>query len=85
MLIEHGQPVYNYESKPIAAYLPWLPQLEDTRKELELKDSDYVVTFEALPKVTFKAKSINSKVVESSGTKLVVHPLHLENIAVSVK
>jgi hypothetical protein len=42
------------------------------------------VTFEALPKVTFKPESINTKVMESSATKLVVHPVHLENIAVAV-
>ncbi|HEY9155223.1 MAG TPA: hypothetical protein VIM69_08840 [Opitutaceae bacterium] len=84
VLIEHGQPLYDYEGKHIAAYLPWLPELESTRKDLELKDSDFVVTFEALPKVTFKPESINTKVVESTDTKLVVHPVHLENIAVSV-
>lgn len=84
VLIEHGQPLYDYEGKHIAAYLPWLPELEGTRKDLELKDSDFVVTFEALPKVTLKPESINIKVVESTPTKLVVHPVHLENIAVSV-
>jgi hypothetical protein len=84
VLIEHGQPLYDYEGKHIAAYLPWLPELEETRKDLELKDSDFVVTFEALPKVTFKPESINTKVMESSATKLVVHPVHLENIAVAV-
>jgi hypothetical protein len=84
VLIEHGQPLYDYEGKHIAAYLPWLPELESTRKDLELKDSDFVVTFEALPNVTFKPESINTKVTESTATKRVVHPVHWENIAVSV-
>jgi len=84
VLIEHGQPLYNFDGKPTAAYWPWLPELEDLRKETELKDSDFVVTFEALPHVTFKPESINTKVIESSPTKLVVHPVHEENIAVGV-
>ena len=84
VLIESAQPVYNFEGNSTVAYWPWLPELEATKQDMELKDSDFTVTFEALPHVTIKPESINTKVVETSATKLVVHPVHTEMIAVKV-
>lgn len=84
VIISHFQPHYRYENKTIAAYWPWLPHLEELRLPLELKPIDYLVMFEALPGAKFELTTHVSNIKEQSETKLVVHPLHLENIAVTV-
>ena len=85
VVISHFQPHYHYEGKSIAAYWPWLPQLDPLRKDLELMDKDFVVTVEALPHVRLKAESINAHLESSSPERLIVHPTHGENIAAAVE
>ena len=84
VLISHFQPHYTYDGRQVAAYWPWLPQLEPLRKELELKDSDYVVMFEALPGAAISRITSNTSVGPDNPGKVLVHPRHLENIAVQV-
>ncbi|PTY07693.1 hypothetical protein DB347_05540 [Opitutaceae bacterium EW11] len=84
VMISHFQPVYHREGKTIAAYLPWLPNLEPLRTSHELKDADFVITFDALPGVTIEPVSANEKVVSKTPKQLVVHPVHGETIAVAV-
>ena len=84
VLISHFQPHYTHAGKTVAAYWPWLPQLEPFRKELELKDIDFVITVEALPGAAIAPLSNNTAVREKSEKKWVLHPRHLENIAVEV-
>ena len=84
VLISHFQPHSLYDHKTITAYLPWLPELEAQRRDLEIFDKDLVITFEALPDVKLQLESVNSKVETKTATQIVVHPLHWENIAVAV-
>jgi len=84
VVISHFQPHYRFKDKTVAAYWPWLPHLEELRLPMELKPIDYLVTFEALAGAKIALISHPSNVKEQSDTKLVVHPLHLENIAVAV-
>ena len=84
VVISHVQPYYTYEGKSVAAYFPWLPNLELLRQELELLDKNFVVTFEALPATTFEKLTNNHRADPSTPRRLEVHPAHQENIAVSV-
>lgn len=85
VVISRFQPHYHREGKTVAAYWPWLPDLEALRLELELKDSDYILTFEGLPGTEIELLSTPSVVVKQTATLLTVRPRHLENIAVAVK
>lgn len=84
VLISHFQPHYTHDGRTVAAYWPWLPQLEPMRKELELKDIDFLIMFEALPGASFQRMTANTAIKEEAPGKLVIHPRHLENIAVQV-
>jgi hypothetical protein len=84
VVISHFQPHYHYEKKLVAAYLPWLPNLERFRTEMELRPAEFTVTVEALPKTTFELLSVVTDVGNRSDKRMIVHPLHLENIAVAV-
>ena len=79
-LISHFQPNFQYEGKTIAPLLPWLPNLEPLRENLELLDKDFVVTVEALPPVKLLRLTSNEKVESDSATQFVVHPRHRETI-----
>lgn len=83
-VISHFQAHYTYEGKTVAAYWPWLPNLEELRQELELMNKDFVVSFEALPGVEMEKLTLNSRVEKSTPQRLIVHPLHQETIAVSI-
>gem|GEM_PF-1611176 len=84
VVISHFQPTYLYEGKTVAAYYPWLPNLEPMRQELELLDKNFVITFQALPGVTFDKLTGNERVDTNTPTRLELHPVHQEVIAVSV-
>jgi hypothetical protein len=84
VVISHFQPHYRYEGQNIAAFLPWLPHLEELRRPQELKDSDFIVSFEALAGAKFEHATTNLEVRQKSDNKLVVHPRHFTNIAVRV-
>lgn len=85
VMITHFQPICHRDGKPMAAFLPWLPNLESLRTEMELKDSDFVITVDALPGVSIEPISANEKVEKKTPKQLVVHPVHGETVAVAVK
>lgn len=84
VVISHYQPHYDYEGKTVAAYWPWMPNLEALRQPLELLDKNFHVTFQALPGVSFQPLSTLTHVEKDTPERLVVNPLHEEIIAVRV-
>lgn len=84
VVISHFQPHYLYEGKTVAAFYPWLPNLDPLRQELELLDKNFTVTFDALPGVSMEKLTTNDHVVQATAQHLEVHPLHQEIIAVNV-
>lgn len=84
VLISHFQPHYTYENKTVAAFWPWMPNLEKLRQDLELLNKNFVVTFEALPGVTMEPLTTNTNVEMNTPKRFIVHPLHEETIAVAV-
>lgn len=84
VVISHFQPHYVYEGKPVATYYPWLPNLWPLRQEMELLDKNFVVTFEALPGVSFALLTKNNSAGVSTPQRLELHPAHQEIMAVAV-
>lgn len=84
VLITHAQPHYRYDGKSVAAYWPWMPNLEPLRQELELLDKNFVVTMEALPGVTLTPLTSNDHVELATPKRWILHPRHAENIAAAV-
>lgn len=84
VVISHFQPNYVYDGKPVAAYYPWLPNLEPLRQELELLDKNFVVTVEALPGISFALLTKTPPLASSTPRRLEFHPAHQELIAVAV-
>jgi hypothetical protein len=82
--ISHYQLHDRYAGRTVAAYLPLLPDFEALKNELLFSRTDFTIDFEAVDAVRLRRLSANSSVDRETPQRLILHPVHLENIVVEV-
>ena len=61
-----------------------LPDFEALKNELLFSRTDFTIDFEAVDAVRLRRLSANSSVDRETPQRLILHPVHLENIVVEV-
>lgn len=82
--IRYQQPIIRRGEKLFAYYIPLLPNHESYKLEYNLKDSAYVVSFEALLGSKMKLLTPHAKVLQSSPKLVSVQALHREVLEVEI-
>jgi hypothetical protein len=85
LTVSYFQPHYQIAGREMAAHLPLLPDFEALKNELLFSTLDFTVEFEAVDAVRLRRLSVNSSVGEETSGRVIVHPVHRENIAVAVE
>jgi hypothetical protein len=85
LTVSYFQSHYQIAGREVAAHLPLLPDFEALKNELLFSTLDFTVGFEAVDAVRLHRLSINSSVGEETPAKVIVHPVHRENIVVAVE
>lgn len=82
--ISHCQLHDRYAGKTVTACLPLLPDFEALKNELLFSRTDFIIEFEVVDAVQLRRLSVNRSVDRETPQRLVLHPMHLENIVVEV-
>ena len=83
--IQYDQPVIAVGDKDLVYYIPFLPNFERFKKQMNLKEDSFLITFESISPATLELVSPVHRIGKANTPTISVRPRHLEIIAVERK